>query len=117
MRFCTALCYFPHFVLGENLSGNRKAKNFCVNGTGQMKWYTSNIARGTKRAVLHRDCMLRPRSRLLKEAVEAQAVSKLPLRHSTTSSLWMEISTALSTSDVREYVTGVSISCTVVCKK
>jgi hypothetical protein len=54
--------------------------------------------------------MLRPYSGLLNEVVEAQVVSKLPLRKSITSSVWMEISTALSTGDVWEYLTGGNTS-------
>ena len=44
MQFCTALCYFPPFVLRENFQGNGKAKDFCVNGTGKMKWYQQHRA-------------------------------------------------------------------------
>ena len=86
--------------------------------TGRVKWIgTSNIARGTKRTALIRDFTLRPHSGLLKEVVQIQVASKLPLRHGTTSSVWMKFSTALSTSDVWEYVTGVFFGCTGVCKK
>ena len=109
MQFYTALCYFLPFVLRENFQETEKLRTFVW--TGRVKWNgTSNIARRTKHAALHRNFMLHPYSGLLKEVVEAQVVSTLPLRHSITLSVWMEISTALSTGDVWEYVTGGNTS-------